>query len=65
MSSPKVYLEEQLALREQLARQLAFMEKGFEARSGGEDMTEESIARVRLEVAELDARIERLRTGSV
>ncbi len=73
MSSPMVYIEEQLALRESLARSVELMENhlGDPQRSprfgmleSSEDVTEERVAELKEQIADIDARIERLRSGN-
>ena len=73
MATPLTYIEDQLALREELVKSVELMENhlaephrtpsvGFHA--GGESITAESLARVKEQIAEIDERIERLRVGN-
>ena len=73
MSSPLVFLEEQVALRASLAEQVKLMENhladpqrspSFGTLKNSEPTTVESIATVKAQIEEIDARIERLRAGN-
>ena len=73
MSSPKVFIEEQLALRADMASRLDMMKKHLSnpGSSGAiglginyEDVTEAAVADLEARIADIDNRIERMRRGN-
>lgn len=73
MTSPKVFIEEQLALRTDMVSRLESMRKHLARPSSEgavgmgrnyEDVTEEAVANLERQIAELDERVERLRSGN-
>ncbi|MEA3061822.1 MAG: hypothetical protein QOJ94_1603 [Sphingomonadales bacterium] len=73
MSSPKVFIEEQLATRANLADQLRLMENhlaqpqqspSFGTLENSAPTTEEAIARVKAQIADINARIAKMAGGN-
>jgi hypothetical protein len=74
MTSPKTFIEEQLALRADMASRLDMMKRHLSnpGSSGSitiginfEDVTEETVADLEAKIAEVDERLDRLRHGNV
>lgn len=71
MSSPKIFIEEQGARREEITRRIELMrnhlcgtdEYAIGAAETFLDVTQREIDRLEAEIAEIDARISRLRDG--
>ena len=73
MATPLTYIEEQLALREDMAKSIELMENHladpqrsprFGMLKDSKDVTVKRISELKEQIADIDARIERLRSGN-